>query len=138
MNHVAAASDSAGAQLLEALLTELKMQSPRFATQNQAAQQEVIDRLRGQVEHEVDLLVARIATRTFPSGVAKIVSATVKDTVSVTLHMADGCSVLHEIIDHVGRSCWVVLCDLEEFTGGMQTVRAPPNQTDLLEGSADA
>lgn len=137
MNHVAAASDSAGATLLGALLTELKLQSPRFATQNQEQQQEVIDRLRGQVEHEVDLLVARIATRTFPSGVAKIVSATFKEHVTVTLHMADSCSVLHEIVDHVGRSCWVVLCELEEFTGGMQTVRAPPNQTDLLDDGAE-
>jgi hypothetical protein len=128
-----AASDSAAVHLLKGLIDELKLQSPRFATQNQAEQQIVIDRLRGAVEHEVDLLVARIATRNFPSGVAKISSVTIKDTVRVVVELAEGSSVKHDITDHVGLSCWLVLCELEEFTGGLQTVRAPQDQGDLLD-----
>jgi hypothetical protein len=138
MNHAAAASDAAAVQLLRGLIDELKLQSPRFATQNQSEQQIVIDRLAAQVQHEVDILAARIATRSFPAGAAKITSMSIGgESVSVKLSMPQSSSMVHAIADHVGGSCWLVLCELEEFTGGLGTVKAPPDQGSLLGNDAE-
>jgi uncharacterized protein YaaW (UPF0174 family) len=120
--------ESVGTTLLKALLLELKMQSPRFQTMDEEKQQEVIDRLRGQV-----------SARSFASVNAKIVSVTFKEGVKVQLEIADSVGGAHAVADSVGGAVMLVLANLEEFTGGMaESVKPTAKQRDAFKDDGDA
>lgn len=127
-----ALEDSVGTVLLKALLTELKLQSPRFIAMNEEAQQEVIDRLRLQTADAVASAVRSIAARSFTAVRAEVVSVAFKDNVKVTLEMGRLGEGVHAIADGVGGGCMLVLCDAEEFTAGMDQVKPKPNQGDMV------
>jgi uncharacterized protein YaaW (UPF0174 family) len=131
--------ESVGTTLLKALLLELKMQSPRFQTMDEEKQQEVIDRLRGQVAEEIKNVVAAVSARSFASVNAKIVSVTFKEGVKVQLEIADKSEGAHAVADSVGGAVMLVLANLEEFTGGMaESVKPTAKQRDAFKDDGDA
>ena len=135
MDTITKVESSAGKKLLEALLLELKMQSPRFAKQNEAAQGEVIDRLRGQVDEAVREAVAAIAADKCESARVTIESVTFKDGVKVVLTGVPT-SGMHAVADEVGAQALLVLCDPEAFVGDLNTVKPAKDQRDLLDDGA--
>lgn len=130
--------ETVGTTLLKALLLELKMQSPRFNTMDEGKQQEVIDRMRGQVEEEIKNVVAEVAARSFQSVKAKINSVMFKEGVKVVLEIADKTEGAHAVADSVGGAVMLVLANLEEFTGGMELVKPPAKQRDAFKDDDDA
>jgi hypothetical protein len=128
------AEGSVGKRLLQALLLELKMQSPRFNTMNEEAQAEVIDRLRGQVDEAVREAITGIAAQGAESARVTIESITFKKGVKIVLSANSSQGIL-AVADEIGTSALLVLCDTESLTGDMGSVKPTPNQGDLLGGA---
>ena len=130
-------TDSIGKRLLQAMLAELVMLSPRYNALTQEAQQEIIDRLRSQLEDEIGNAVHTIAAQSFETVPATIASVAFRDEVKATLTMNNnngaGTGGIHALADRVGGACMVVLCDDAQFRVGMDAVKGQPNQHDLLQ-----
>jgi hypothetical protein len=126
------AEASAGKKLLQALLLELKMQSPRFATMNESSQGEVIDRLRLQVDDAVREAVSAIAAGKSESVRVTIESVLYKDGCKVVCTGLKS-SAMHAVADEVGSQALLVLCDPEAFVGDMDSVKPLANQGDWVD-----
>lgn len=134
MDTLAKTESSAGKRLLQALVTELKLQSPRYSTMNEDAQGEVLDRLRAQVDEAVRECVSEIAANKCESARVTIESVTFKDGVKIVLKtISSGTAAI--IAGEVGSQALLVLCDPEMFIGDLSTVKPTPNQGDLVDGA---
>ena len=125
------AQGSASKKLLQGLLTELALESPRYNSMSQEAQQEVIDRLRLQVEEVVREAVSAIAADGNESLPVTIESMTFKEGVKVVLKGLSTQSAF-AVASDVGSRALLVLCDPEAFMGDLDTVKGKPNQGDLV------
>jgi hypothetical protein len=129
-------TESIGTTLLKALITELKMLSPRFTHQSEEMQQEIIDRLRLQVGDQLREAVVQIAAKSYKSLPGTIVKVQFKDGVQCQINMNRTNKTVHDVADSVGGECMIVLCDLDEFVGGMeQAVKPVSRQMDLDDAS---
>ena len=99
VGHVLAAEESVGKALLQAVLAELRLHSPRFNQLNEQAQGETIDRLRAQVAGAVQEAVATIAAAGYVSVRAKVSQVTFKDGVKATLEMLGRSEGAHALAD---------------------------------------
>lgn len=136
MDTIAEAQGSAGKKLLQALVTELKLQSPRFATMNETAQGEVLDRLRLQVDEAVRECVSIIASSKHDSARVTIESVTFKDGAKIVVKGLPTQGV-HAVAEEIGSEALLVLCDPEEFVGDLHEVKPDPNQRDAFGGGAE-
>lgn len=123
---------SAGKRLLQALVTELKLQSPRFQTMNEDSQGDVLDRLRAQVDEAVREAVSEIAAGGHESARVTVESVTFKDGVKIVC-TGFASTGAHAVADEVGKQAMLVLCDPEAFVGDLATVKPTPNQGDLID-----
>lgn len=121
---------SAGKKLLQALILELKMHSPRFNTLNEDSQGETIDRLRAQVDDAVREAVNQIAAGGHSFIKARLESVTFKDEAKLTLKSNGDAN---KIVDGVGRPVAVVFIDPDLFLEDLQTVKPEPNQRDAFQ-----
>lgn len=138
MDTIAKAEGSAGKKLLQALVTELKLQSPRFATMNEDGQGEVLDRLRLQVDDAVREAVSTIAASgDFHKVRVTVDQVTFKEGAKIVLKALVTEAVL-EVASEVGSQALLVLCDPEQFTGDLHEVKPTPNQGDLVGEGDDA
>lgn len=132
--------DSVGTVLLKALLTELKLQSPRFNTMDEDKQLEVIERMRLQVADALHEAISHIAAKSYQTVPASVVAVAFRDKVKVTLELAGMKQEQHRrhalaVAESVagGGSCMLVLCDFDQFTGGMTTVKPTAAQRDWTQ-----
>ena len=126
-------TDSVGKRLLQAMLAELVLLSPRYNALTQEAQQEVIDRLRGQLDDEITHAVHQIAAQSFETVPAKIASVAFRDEVKATLTVTrNGGAGIHALADRVGGACMLVLCDDAQFKVGLDSIKGTPNQGELI------
>lgn len=138
---VAMVEDSVGMVILKAVLTEIKMLSPRFNAMTVDAQEEVIERLRLQITDQINSAVSIIAAKAYQTVPANVVSVAFKEKTKVTLELADPKNETNRklalaVADSVrdGGGCMLVLASTEEFTGGMHTVRGTDPQRDWTRG----
>lgn len=134
MDTIATVEASAGKKMLLALLTELRLQSPRFQSMNEESQGEVIDRLRLQVNDAVRDCVATIAADKCQAARVTIESVTFKDGVKIAL-TGIATTAIHAVADEVGSQALLVLCDPEAFVGDLDSVKPQANQSDFVGGS---
>jgi hypothetical protein len=129
-----------GTALLHALLTELRMQSPRFNTMDEDKQLEVIDRLRLQVADQLHEAITQIAAKSYQTVPANVIAVAFRDKVKVTLELAGMKQEKHRsqalaVAESVatGGGCMLVLCDYDQFTGGMSSVKPTSKQVDWTQ-----
>lgn len=126
-----------GTALLKAMLTELQMLSPRYQAMADEQQQEVIDRLRLQISDQLHEAMNAIAAKSYQSVPATVTSVGFGEKVArVKLEIfsaAKGLHALADLIVHGKGACMVVLCDLDQFTGGMDAVKPAARQRDGFE-----
>lgn len=126
-----AVEESIGTQLMKALYEEItNLRMPWIVTPQQQ-QQEVLDRLRAQVDLAVRSAVRQLATVGFNHIAAQIDSLAIKDEAKVVLMMARGSQELHEVADRVGTRALIVFADPAEYTDGMEQLKAQADQADL-------
>lgn len=128
---VEAVEETVGQQLMRALYDEVTNIRIPWSVMPQQQQQELLDRLRAQVDTAVSGAVRRIATGGFSSIAARIDSLTIKDDAKAVLLLARGSEALHELSDRVGSTAVVVFADASEYTDGMQVFTAQADQPDL-------
>lgn len=126
--------DSVGKVLLKAMLTELQMLSPRYAAMTEDKQSEIIDRLRLQIGDQLREAINAIAAKSYQSVPATVTSVAFGEKVTgVKLTTPSGSKGIHALADllvHGKGACMVVLADLDQFTGGMESVKPPAKQRD--------
>jgi hypothetical protein len=132
------AEESLGTKLLKAVVTELQMLSPRFVAMDNDHQGEIIDRLRMQVMDLMHDAVRQVSARSFESVPAHISGVVFKEKVQVTVQITDLKSEMIRALAlkvadsvHTGGQCMLVLCDFDQWVGGMDQVKPVSPQRDF-------
>jgi hypothetical protein len=128
---IPAVEESVGTVLMRALYDEIVGLRQPWVMTPQQMQQEVLDRLRAQVERAVSVAVTRIATSGFQHVTVQIESLTVKDEAKATLSLSRGTEAVHELADRVGTHAVIVFADPKEYVDGMHAIQSQADQPDL-------
>lgn len=126
--------ESVGGVLFAALMEEIMHQRTMWAVTPREQQQELIDRMRKQVQTAVEGAVKRLATGGFEHISAKIRSFASEKETKVVLTVPCGTRELHTLLDRVGTQAVIVFADPEDFTGGMDQIKAMADQPALPLG----
>lgn len=129
----AAAINSAGANMLSALIKQLEQLQKPWQQTPEREQEKVIFHLRESVEAAARQLVKAIAGGNHPSIPASVESVTFKDGVKVSLKLAKGTESLHALVDAQGSVVQIVLASVDQYIDGIQQIRASADQAELFE-----
>lgn len=123
-----------GAELLKALVDELRVAGASWQQLSKDQQDSVIARMRSRVQHEVQQAVNQVVAGAQQSARVKVESVTVKDGAKIVLKTL---SEIHDVIDHVGKDAVLIMCDPAQFFGGMDEVEGEADQPGLPLGGDD-
>lgn len=117
-----------GKDILQALVQEMKLLPDAWQKLSQAKQDDVIDRLRARVEHNVRMAVHMLAAqgRTVVHG--DLDQITIKDGVKAQIKFSSATQNLHELYGASGKAVLVVVASEDEFTAGMDEIAGEPDQ----------
>jgi hypothetical protein len=121
-------SETIGQDILGALVTEIKLLPDVWQKLSEKKQNDVIDRLRARVEHNVKMAVHLIASegRTVVAG--DLDQITIKDGVKAVVKFSSAAANLHELYDCSGRAVLVVVANPAQHTGGIDSVKGESDQ----------
>lgn len=125
--------NSAGANLLAAMVKQLDQISKPWQQMPEREQQVVIFRLREAVEANVKALVKAMSTADFQSIPASVDSVTFKDGVKAVLKLAKGADSTHALADAQGGQVLIVLTTLDAYLDGIEHIKAVADQAELFE-----
>lgn len=117
-----------GEQLLSALVDELRIAGASWQQLSKDQQDNVIARLRQRIRHETEQAVMLIAAGSRDTARVRIESVTVKDGAKAVLHIGNS---VHAVIDYVGSAAVLVMCDPEQYFGGLDQVEGEDDQRAL-------
>jgi len=126
-----------GADLLAAVIDEVKALPDVWQKLNREKQQDVIDRMRRRVESQVKEAVLRIASQERPSIKAILGEEKTKTAIEAKITMSREDPQRHALRDAVGKTVLIVVIDPEDHTEGMEGIEADPDQADLITGEVD-
>lgn len=121
-------SDSIGIDLLNALVTELKLLPDVWHKLPKARQDDVIDRLRKRVETNVKMAVHLLSSKGRTVVTGDLDQITIKDGVKAVIKFGLSTPHLHELYESSGKPVLVVVAGVEEHTGGMDQVQGEADQ----------
>lgn len=137
MSTTSIAINSAGANLLRALLQQVDQLQKPMQQLSQSEQQKVIFHLREAVETCVKKLVETFAAAEFARIPATVESVTFKDGVKAVLQLSKGEIGTHALADATGNQALVVIANHREFLEGVEDVKAKADQGELFEQIED-
>jgi hypothetical protein len=117
-----------GGELLEALIDELRIAGASWQQLSKDQQDSVIGRMKNRIRFETERAIHMIAAGARDAARVKIESVTVKEGAKAVLLVNDS---VHEVIDYVGQSAVLVMCDPSQFFGGMDDVQGEDDQKPL-------
>lgn len=117
-----------GADLLQALVQEVKLLPDVWPKLSQAKQDDVIERLRKRVIHNVQMATHLIASDGRVTVVAEMEQITVKDGIKAVLTMSKNDPNRHSLIDCQGKTVLIALADAEAHMGEVAAVRGEEDQ----------
>lgn len=120
-----------GERLMRALFEEITTLRTPWAITPQQQQQEVLDRLRAQVQTAVHAAVSVIASAGFTHAPVRLDSLTIKDEAKATLLLTRGTEAMHVFADQVGASAVIVFADPKDYTAQMDSIRSQADQNPL-------
>lgn len=123
-----AAIERMGAELLKALVDEVRNAPAQWQKLTKTQQDMLIDRLRSTVRRETDRAVQLIAKGKRKSATVVVESLTVKDGAKAALKLVDG---IHDVVDYVGRSAVLALCDPAQYLKGIENLKGDDEQKGL-------
>ncbi len=121
-------AETIGKDLLGALVQEIKMLPDVWPKMSEAKQNDVIDRLRNRVEHNVKMAVHLIASNGRTVVVGDLIQVTIKDGVKATIKFSSSAASIASLCESTGKSVLVMVGSAEEFTGGMDAVKGESDQ----------
>lgn len=121
-------ADTVGRDILQALVQEIKLLPKPWDALSQTKQDEVLDRLRSRVDHNVKMAVHIISSDSRTVVMGDLESITSKDGIKCTFKINSNAVGRHELFDSVGKACLLVVADADEYTGGMDAVKGESDQ----------
>jgi hypothetical protein len=128
---LADAEKSIGLEVLDALLQEIQHQQKPWPQMNEEEQSDAIDRLRARVGTVIARLVNTVATADFDRAVVTVESLTAKDGAKAVVAVPRAGEAAHVILDRVGQTAFLVFTDTEQFTAGIESIKAQADQAEL-------
>jgi DNA segregation ATPase FtsK/SpoIIIE-like protein len=130
-DRVGIADKHLGTSLLSALIDELKALPDVWQKMPAHQQAEVIDRLKERVGYEIQQAAFMMASNDCVYVVAQLDTVTFKAGVEAKLKIHPGSPHRLELADNAGQSVLIVLTNVEEYVGGMDDIKADPDQKTL-------
>lgn len=121
-------ASSIGADLLQALVQEVKLLPDVWPKLSQKKQDDVIERLRKRVMHNVQMATHLIASDGRICVQAELEQITVKDGIKGVIIMSKNDPNRHLIMDAQGKTVLLALADAEDHMGDIAAVRGEPDQ----------
>lgn len=121
-------ASSIGADLLQALVQEVKLLPDVWPKLSQKKQDDVIERLRKRVMHNVQMATHLIASDGRICVQAELEQITVKDGIKGVIIMSKNYPSRHLIMDAQGKTVLLALADAEDHMGDIAAVRGEPDQ----------
>ncbi|MDF3115838.1 cell division protein FtsK [Burkholderia semiarida] len=121
-------ADSIGKDLLSALVTEMKLMPDIWVKLSEKKQNDVIDRLRARVEHNVKMATHLIASNGRIVVQGDLDQITIKDGVKAVVKFGGSQPNLHELYEASGKTVLVVVANPAEHTDGMDEIRGESDQ----------
>lgn len=121
-------ADTIGKDLLSALVTEIKLLPDTWPKLSKAKQDDIIDRLRDRVAHNVKMGVHLLAAegRTVVAG--DLDQITIKDGVKAVVKFSPSAQSLHQLYEAAGKAVLVIVAGADDHTGGMDEVSGESDQ----------
>lgn len=121
-----------GSDLLSALLDEIKALQKPWQSMSQRNQNEVIDRLRMRIEHNIENVITMIAAQDRPCLIGRVEKVEFKNDVKCILNFSRENPSRHELSDAVGQMVMIIVTEnVESYVGGMEDIQGDPDQGEL-------
>jgi len=131
-------AETIGVDMLGALVQEIKLLPDVWPKMSEDKQNDVIDRLRSRVEHNVKMAVHLIASNGRTVVVGDLEQITIKDGVKATIKFSGSAPSLASLYEAQGKAVMVTVGGASEFTGGMDEVKGESDQRSMdLGGEYD-
>lgn len=124
-----------GRDILQALVQEIKLLPNVWPKMSEAKQNDVLDRLRSRVDHNVKMAVHLIASDGRTVVVGDMDQITIKDGVKAVVKFSSAAPNLHELYEASGKSVLLVVANPEAHTGGMDEIRGESDQRGMDLGT---
>lgn len=131
-NELEGSIDRMAAELLKALVDEVRTAPAQWSKLTEIQQEMLIARLRTTVKTETEKAVLLVAGGKRDIAQVKIESLTAKEGVKCVLQV--GADAQHEVLDYVGQKAVLVMCDPEQFFEGLDQIKPEKDQQDLPLG----
>lgn len=125
---MAMTASTIGVDLLQALLQEIKLLPDVWPKLAKHKQDDIIERLRKRVIHNVQMATHLIASDGRVTVVAELEQITVKDGIKAVLTMSKNDPNRHGLIDCQGKTVLIALADAEAHMGEVAAVRGEDDQ----------
>lgn len=122
------AASTAGRDLLEALVLELRMLPKPWPQLVKHDQDEIIHRLRSRVTAAVQAAVHTIASEDRVVADATLTKVTFKGGIKAEFELSRSCAARHDLADAEGKLCLIVLADAARHLEGVEAVRGEEDQ----------
>jgi len=121
-------ADTIGRDILQALVQEIKLLPDLWVKMPKKKQDDVINRLRSRVDHNVRMAVHLIASDNRTTIVGDLDQVTSKDGIKAVFKISSASKGRHHLFDSVGKACLIVIADADEAVGGMDEVQGESDQ----------
>lgn len=125
------AAEYVGADLLGALLDEIKQLQSPWQSMPKHLQNETIDRLRTRVTTNVKQAVALIAAENRITVVGTLEQVTFKGAIKASIVLSKSNIHRLDLADNVNQEVLIVIAPAEQFTAGMDGFEGEDDQTNL-------
>lgn len=122
------AATTAGRDLLEALVLELKMLRKPWPELVKHDQDEIIHRLCSRVTAAIQAAVHTIASEDRVVADATLTRVTFKGGIKAEFELSRTCAARHDLADAEGKLCLIVLADAQRHLEGVDSVRGEDDQ----------
>lgn len=122
------AASTAGRDLLEALVLELRMLRKPWPQLVKSDQDEIIARLRSRVTAAIEAAVHTIASEDRVVADAILTKVTFKGGIKAEFELSRTCAARHDLADAEGKICLIVLADASKHLDGVEGVRGEDDQ----------
>jgi hypothetical protein len=121
-------AQSMGADLLNALLLEIKLLAKPWPKMSERQQNDLIDRLRKRIKDQVAMAVHILASDARVCIAGDLDQITIKDGVKAVIKMSSAIEQLSDLCAAQGRAVLVVVANPGAHTEGMDDIKGEPDQ----------
>ncbi|MBP6018764.1 MAG: cell division protein FtsK [Burkholderiaceae bacterium] len=121
-------ADTIGRDILQALVQEIKLLPKPWVSMTKKKQDDVIDRLRARVDHNIKMAVHLIASDNRTTIIGDLDQITSKDGIKAVFKINQNSEGRHHLFDNVGRACLIIIADAENAVSGIDEVQGEHDQ----------